>query len=108
MAANRLVAPVQDVAPPFADEDAFGRATLIAGVVVDGAVSLCRPEDDLDGSRCRFVDQPDVAFVRRRLRRHDRHRDVCKTCGEARIEVVDHRGVQRPRASRLAFATARR
>ena len=91
VAANGFVATVQDVAVPFADEDAFGRTTLVASVVVDRSGTLRRPADDLDRTRCRIVDQSPVAIERGRRRRHDRHRNVLESCGKTRIEVVDHR-----------------
>ena len=50
MSSDGLVAPVQDIALPFADEHAFGRAGLISRVRVDWSCTLGRPADDLDAA----------------------------------------------------------
>ena len=50
VAAYRFVAPEQDVALPLRDEDAFGRAALVARVFIDRPRSGRGPAHDLDGA----------------------------------------------------------
>jgi hypothetical protein len=68
VAADRFVATVEDVAAPFADEDALGGPALIAGVGVDRPRAARRPADDLDGALGGIVDQSTVAGERLRRR----------------------------------------
>ena len=84
MPADRIVAAIEDVALPFADERALRRAGLIAGIGVDRARALRRPADDLDRARRRIVDAPAVSFERRWRRVDDRHRDPAQIRREGR------------------------
>jgi hypothetical protein len=76
VAVDRFVASVEDVAAPFADEDAFGRSALIAGVGIDRSAPACGPAHDLDRAVARVVDEAPVADERPLGRVDDRHRDT--------------------------------
>ena len=93
MAVDRFVAAVEDVAAPFAHEDAFGRSTLVAGVGIDRSRSARRPAHDLDLALCRVVDEAAVADERLRGGVDDGHRDARESARQLRVEVVD-RSVQ--------------
>src|SRR5437867_11523156 len=57
LAADRIVAAEQYVAAPPADEHAFDRAALIAGLRVDRTPALRRPAHDLDRAPMGIVDE---------------------------------------------------
>jgi len=75
MSSNGFVAPVQNVALPLAHEHAFGRATLISRVRVDGARPLGRPADDLDAALGGIIDEVPVAPKTPGRGVHDGHGD---------------------------------
>src|SRR4029077_14863990 len=73
VSADGLVATVQDVATPLADEYTLGRSALVARVVVHGTPSSRAPADDLYRARLRIVDEKSVTFERGVRSIHDRH-----------------------------------
>ena len=89
VAADGRVAPVEDVTFPFADERAFGRTALIAGVGIDGPRALRRPAHDLDLAVGGIVDEKTVAFERRRRRVDHAHRDARQVRRKVGIQIVD-------------------
>src|SRR3954453_15771022 len=70
--AHRIVSPEQNITLPFAYEHAFGRAGLVAGVLVDGTPPLPGPAHDLD-----------------RAILHTGHR--ASECAERFVARLDHR-----------------
>ena len=109
VAADRLVAAVEDVAAPFAREHAFGRSALVAGIGVDRPGALGRPANDLDAAGLRIVDQTAVAperFVARVAHRHD---DARQAGRQIRMEIVDRRASRHgPHALPLSSPRGRR
>ena len=74
VAADRFVAPVQDVAAPFADEHALRGAALVARIVVDRTPSLRRASARFRS--CTRADRrPEIRS--RRARRRSRRRPAC-------------------------------
>src|SRR5262249_9626253 len=59
---DRAVLRIERLAIPPRFEDAFGDATLVAGVLVDRACALCGPGRDLDREAFGLVHQPAVAL----------------------------------------------
>jgi len=64
VAADRLIAAVQDVALPLAHEHAFGRSALISRICVDRTAALCRPAHDFDATVFRVRYQAPVGQER--------------------------------------------
>jgi hypothetical protein len=97
VAADRLVAAVEDVALPLADEHALGGAALVAGVGVDRAGAARRPAHDLDPAFGRVVHQPAVAGERLGGGGDERHGHRPEAGGQVGMEVVDRSGHAAPR-----------
>ena len=92
MAVDRLVAAVEDVAAPLADEHALRRAAFVARILVHGAPALRGPADDLDPVLVRIVDELSVPGQRCVRRRHDRHAYATQPGGQRGIQVVGSGG----------------
>src|SRR5664279_989322 len=109
VAVDGVVAAVEDVALPLADEDAFGGAALVAGVGVDRPRSALRPANDLDLAFGGIVDEAAVALQGRRGGVDDRHDDSPQPGRQVRSMVVDRRpGHRGPGASSDSTTAARR
>ena len=90
--ADRLGAPIQDVALPLADEHALGGPALIPRVRVDRAGALRGPPDDLDRALARIGDEMPVVAQALLGGVHHRDRRQREPRRQLRVEVVD-RGV---------------
>src|SRR6266404_602769 len=112
MAAHRLVAAEQLVAAPFAGEDAFGRARLVAGAGVELPPAAGRPGHDLDAVRVRIVHDLAIAFQRLPGGANDRRFDEAQAGGHGRVEVIEDRLVHGqaalPRSSPASARSIRR
>ena len=88
-AADGVVPPEQNIAFPFADEHAFGRPALVAGVIIDRPPALGAPAHDFDVALRWIVYQRPISFERRvgsRSHRHARPRQPERQIG---VEIVD-------------------
>src|SRR5206468_1485479 len=97
LAADRIVAAEQYVAAPLADEHAFDRAALIAGLRVDRTPALRRPAHDLDRAPMGIVDELAITLQRIGSGIDDAHGNAPQACGQRRIEIVERAGRTRLR-----------
>jgi hypothetical protein len=86
--ADGLVAAVQDVALPVADEHALRGAALVARILVDRPPALRGPAHDFDRARIAIVDESTVAAQVVVGGVDDGHAHAAHALGNRGIEVV--------------------